>query len=56
MEHPIFGIEEEGDFNRIVVLHRMMGTFWKLARIGERKSQYVAVACIGMAMSILFWS
>ncbi|XP_031626343.1 protein kish [Contarinia nasturtii] len=33
-----------------------MGTFWKLARIGERKSPYVAVCCIMMAASILFWS
>lgn len=35
---------------------RMLGTFWKLARIGERKSQYVAACCIFMAMSVLFWS
>jgi Protein of unknown function (DUF1242) len=34
----------------------MMGSFWKLARIGERKSPYVAVACLLMAGSILFWS
>jgi len=32
----------------------ILGTFWKCARIGERKSPYVAVACICMAFSILF--
>ncbi|KAM3965569.1 transmembrane protein 167A-like protein ksh [Aphomia sociella] len=31
-----------------------LGTFWKCARIGERKSPYVAVCCIIMAFSILF--
>ncbi|GJQ85832.1 hypothetical protein Trydic_g15298 [Trypoxylus dichotomus] len=30
------------------------GTFWKCARIGERKSPYIAVFCLGMAFSILF--
>uniref|UniRef100_A0A1L8DA22 Protein kish n=1 Tax=Nyssomyia neivai TaxID=330878 RepID=A0A1L8DA22_9DIPT len=30
-----------------------MGIFWKLARIGERKSPYVGVACVLMAISIL---
>ncbi|XP_037039429.1 protein kish [Bradysia coprophila] len=34
----------------------MMGTFWKLARIGERKSPYVAVCCLFMAATVLFWS
>uniref|UniRef100_A0A336LHB6 Protein kish n=1 Tax=Culicoides sonorensis TaxID=179676 RepID=A0A336LHB6_CULSO len=33
-----------------------LGIFWKLARIGERKSPYVAVACLFMAVSILFWT
>ncbi|XP_044262191.1 protein kish-A [Tribolium madens] len=32
----------------------LMGTFWKCARIGERKSPWVAVACLTMAFSILF--
>ncbi|XP_014484346.1 PREDICTED: protein kish-A [Dinoponera quadriceps] len=32
------------------------GTFWKCARIGERKSPYVSACCIFMAFSILFWS
>ncbi|KYB25120.1 protein kish-A [Tribolium castaneum] len=32
----------------------LMGTFWKCARIGERKSPWVAVACLIMAFSILF--
>jgi len=32
----------------------ILGTFWKCARIGERKSPYVAVACVFMAFSILF--
>uniref|UniRef100_A0A1L8D9N9 Protein kish n=1 Tax=Nyssomyia neivai TaxID=330878 RepID=A0A1L8D9N9_9DIPT len=30
-----------------------LGIFWKLARIGERKSPYVGVACVLMAISIL---
>ncbi|XP_063980602.1 protein kish-A [Diachasmimorpha longicaudata] len=34
----------------------MGGIFWKCARIGERKSPYVAVGCLFMAFSILFWS
>ncbi|XP_015603661.1 protein kish-A [Cephus cinctus] len=33
-----------------------LGTFWKCARIGERKSPYVAISCLFMAFSILFWS
>lgn len=35
---------------------RPLGTFWKLARIGERKSPYVSFCCIAMAFSILFWT
>ncbi|KAA0704417.1 Protein kish-A [Triplophysa tibetana] len=31
-----------------------LGIFWKCARIGERKSPYVACCCIIMAVSILF--
>ncbi|XP_059618615.1 protein kish [Phlebotomus argentipes] len=31
----------------------VLGIFWKLARIGERKSPYVGVACVFMAISIL---
>ncbi|KAI0214058.1 Protein kish-A [Lamellibrachia satsuma] len=34
----------------------LLGIFWKCARIGERKSPYVAMSCIAMAVSILFWS
>jgi len=34
---------------------RFRGTFWKFARIGQRKSQYVALFCLGMAFSVLFW-
>ncbi|XP_076641856.1 transmembrane protein 167A-like protein ksh [Halictus rubicundus] len=34
----------------------VQGTFWKCARIGERKSPYVAVCCVLMAFSILFWT
>ena len=36
-------------------LFRVLGVFWKCARIGERKSPYVAVCCILMAVNILFW-
>ncbi|GAB6028539.1 hypothetical protein CHUAL_002686 [Chamberlinius hualienensis] len=32
------------------------GTFWKCARIGERKSPYVAISCVMMAFTILFWT
>ncbi|XP_038621864.1 protein kish-A isoform X1 [Tachyglossus aculeatus] len=32
----------------------VLGVFWKCARIGERKSPYVAVCCVVMAFSILF--
>ncbi|XP_044302491.1 protein kish-A [Varanus komodoensis] len=32
----------------------LLGIFWKCARIGERKSPYVAICCIAMAFSILF--
>ncbi|XP_032476207.1 protein kish-A-like, partial [Phocoena sinus] len=31
-----------------------LGIFWKCARIGERKSPYVAACCTMMAFSILF--
>ncbi|CAF1378152.1 unnamed protein product [Rotaria magnacalcarata] len=31
------------------------GTFWKFARIGQRKSQYVSLFCLAMAFSVLFW-
>ncbi|XP_014259308.1 protein kish-A [Cimex lectularius] len=34
----------------------LLGTFWKCARIGERKSPYVAVCCILMALNTLFWN
>ncbi|XP_016949422.2 protein kish [Drosophila biarmipes] len=33
-----------------------LGTFWKLARIGERKSPWVGAACLIMAFTVLFWS
>lgn len=32
----------------------VLGIFWKCARIGERKSPWVACCCIIMAFSILF--
>nr|XP_021135990.1 protein kish-A [Columba livia] len=32
----------------------LLGIFWKCARIGERKSPFVAVCCVLMAISILF--
>ncbi|KAL4623218.1 transmembrane protein 167a precursor-like [Arapaima gigas] len=31
----------------------VLGIFWKCARIGERKSPYVACCCVIMAFSIL---
>ncbi|CAG0915501.1 unnamed protein product [Notodromas monacha] len=34
----------------------LLGTFWKCARIGERKSPYVALCCFAMAATVLFWS
>ncbi|KAI8617584.1 hypothetical protein BC830DRAFT_1062318 [Chytriomyces sp. MP71] len=33
--------------------HGFLGAFWKLARIGERLSPYVALACIVMAIKTL---
>ena len=33
-----------------------LGTFWKLARIGERLSPWVAVGLLGMAFHCLFIS
>ncbi|GHJ86256.1 hypothetical protein NliqN6_2658 [Naganishia liquefaciens] len=30
-----------------------LGLFWKCARIGERLSPYVSLACVAMAVSIL---
>ena len=33
-----------------------LGTFWKFARIGERLSPYVALACVAMACHTLFLS
>lgn len=35
---------------------RLLGVFWKCARIGERKSPWVGACCIAMAFSILFLS
>ncbi|KAH9281192.1 Protein kish-A [Echinococcus granulosus] len=29
------------------------GTFWKCARIGERKSPYVAICCLSLALLVL---
>ncbi|KAH7107392.1 hypothetical protein BKA62DRAFT_131907 [Auriculariales sp. MPI-PUGE-AT-0066] len=29
------------------------GTFWKMARVGERLSPYVAIACIVMGVQVL---
>ncbi|XP_049821609.1 protein kish-A [Aethina tumida] len=34
----------------------IMGTFWKCARIGERKSPWIAASCLLMAISILFFN
>lgn len=35
---------------------RFRGTFWKCARIGERLSPWVSVACIAMGVNILFFT
>ncbi|XP_062340188.1 protein kish-A [Osmerus eperlanus] len=32
----------------------ILGIFWKCARIGERKSPYVALCCAVMAVAVLF--
>ncbi|TGZ66138.1 hypothetical protein CRM22_005492 [Opisthorchis felineus] len=34
--------------------HGFLGLFWKCARIGERKSPYVALSCVIMAIAVLF--
>ncbi|CAK9300633.1 unnamed protein product [Gordionus sp. m RMFG-2023] len=31
------------------------GVFWKAARIGERKSQYISFFCICLGVSIIIW-
>ncbi|KAJ1663596.1 hypothetical protein EV178_004860 [Coemansia sp. RSA 1646] len=33
----------------------VMGLFWKSARIGERLSPYVAIACIVMAFQLIMY-
>jgi len=33
----------------------ILGLFWKAARIGERLSPYVSVACIVMGFTVLFF-
>lgn len=33
---------------------RFKGLFWKFARVGERLSPWVAVACFCMAFSVVF--
>ncbi|CCG83741.1 protein of unknown function [Taphrina deformans PYCC 5710] len=33
--------------------HGALGTFWKLARVGERLSPYVSLSLIAMAISLL---
>ncbi|CAI4766387.1 CIC_collapsed_G0048090.mRNA.1.CDS.1 [Saccharomyces cerevisiae] len=30
--------------------HEVLGAFWKMARVGERASPYVSLACILMAI------
>ena len=40
----------------VCVFGRLLGTFWKFARIGERLSPYVSVCCITMALYLVFWS
>lgn len=32
----------------------VFGIFWKFARVGERLSPYVSLACIGMAVRTIF--
>ncbi|CAG0893098.1 unnamed protein product [Darwinula stevensoni] len=34
----------------------VMGTFWKCARIGERKSPYISACCLAMAIAMVFWT
>ncbi|KAF8372372.1 hypothetical protein PRIPAC_78801 [Pristionchus pacificus] len=33
----------------------LLGVFWKLARIGERLSPWVALSCMCMAVVVLFF-
>jgi hypothetical protein len=35
------------------LMNRMLGIFWKFARIGERLSPYVSICCILMAVQYL---
>jgi hypothetical protein len=36
------------------VFFRPLGIVWKLARVGERKSPFVAAACFIMAFYVMF--
>ncbi|KAJ3247239.1 hypothetical protein HDU78_004773 [Chytriomyces hyalinus] len=33
--------------------HGFLGAFWKMARVGERLSPYVAAGCLAMAIKVL---
>ena len=35
---------------------RLLGIFWKAARIGERLSPWVSGCCVAMAISVLFFT
>ncbi|XP_013994013.1 protein kish-A isoform X1 [Salmo salar] len=48
------GKTRRGKIGRVLAEPILLGIFWKCARIGERKSPYVAVCCVVMALSILF--
>ena len=38
----------------LLARRRFKGLFWKFARVGERLSPWVAVACFCMAFSVVF--
>lgn len=48
--------DAEGRVTSYLDAHKggLRGTAWKLARIGERCSPYISVACVGMAFALLF--
>ena len=42
------------NFKLTLICFRILGVFWKSARIGERLSPFVGVWCVAMAFGVLF--
>ena len=60
-EHFIFRIAlynwiVGGELTAMCGIPRFLGTFFKCARVGERMSPYVSLACVAMALTIMMGS